>query len=97
LGKKMQPAVAEKAVRELFGVMISRDCLLIAAKKYKTVEAVETLKQLRKGRYCALPDWMEEGLEEIVEMMQAMSPQFPMFKSWIIEQAQVLVKQLPED
>ncbi len=29
-------------------------------------------------------------------MMQAMSPPLPVFKSWIIKRAHVLIKQLPE-
>ncbi len=39
---------------------------------------------------------MEEGLVEIVEMMQAMSPPFPVFKSWIIELAQFLIHWLED-
>jgi hypothetical protein len=90
----MQPAVAEKAVFERFGARISSDCMRIASKKYSTAEQVP--KPQRVGKPGALEDWMEEGLVEIVEMMQAMSPPFPVFKSWIIERAQFLIHGLED-
>ncbi len=39
---------------------------------------------------------MEKGLVKIVEMMQAMSQPFQVFKSWIIELTQFLTQGLDE-
>ncbi len=66
----MQPAVAEKAVRAVWGRDFERlpvDCCKEVQDSSGCGEASE------EGRHCALPDWMEEGLVEIVEMMQAIS------------------------
>jgi hypothetical protein len=43
-----------------------------------------------------LPQHVKKGLVELVEVMHACNPPFPVFKSLIIERAQCLVQSIPE-
>jgi hypothetical protein len=51
-------------------------------RKYTSAEAVQG--PAKKGRVSILPREVEEGLVEIVELLQSSSPPFPVFKLFLI-------------
>ena len=79
VGRVMTPKLASAAVLQKFQATIKPDTLRIAAKKYASAEAVQG--PAKKGKQCILPREVEEGLVEIVELLQSSSPPFPVFKS----------------
>ncbi len=80
---KMTPALASWAVKERFSLNIKPDTIRMASYKYSSKEAVQD--PVKKRRVCILPREVEEGMVEIVELLQSSCPPFPVLKSFLIK------------